>query len=107
MRKADLRIGRLREVVEKLQRGEEVDVERVLGTGDEDEEREWEEALKEIEREDNQWQEGRKKWQEEHDRLEAEKQDAKPTSQEQVKIETTPDLPATLPRPPPSQPGFY
>lgn len=45
MRQADVRIGLLREVVEKLQRGEEVDVERVLGTGDPEKEQEWEEGL--------------------------------------------------------------
>jgi hypothetical protein len=42
MRQADVRIGLLREVVEKLQRGENVDVEQVLGTGDPDKELEWE-----------------------------------------------------------------
>jgi len=44
MRRADVRIGQLREVVEKLQNGEEVDVEKVLGTGDAEKEREWEEG---------------------------------------------------------------
>lgn len=42
MRRADVRIGLLREVVEKLQRGEAVDVEKALGTGDPNEEVEWE-----------------------------------------------------------------
>ncbi|OLN81640.1 hypothetical protein CCHL11_05595 [Colletotrichum chlorophyti] len=51
-RSADVRIGALREVVEKLQRGETVDVEKELGTGDPQKELEWEEILKEIERED-------------------------------------------------------
>lgn len=44
MRQSDVRIGLLREVVEKLQRGEEVDVEQVLGTGDPAREKEWEES---------------------------------------------------------------
>ncbi|KAI8959783.1 hypothetical protein F5Y11DRAFT_290229 [Daldinia sp. FL1419] len=52
MRRSEVRIGLLREVVEKLQRGEEVDVQRELGTGDAEKEKEWEEVLKEIERED-------------------------------------------------------
>ncbi|KAI0434134.1 hypothetical protein F5Y09DRAFT_6008 [Xylaria sp. FL1042] len=52
MRRAEVRIGMLREVVEKLQRGEEVDVEKALGTGDVEEEKEWEEVLREIERDD-------------------------------------------------------
>ncbi|KAL2129425.1 hypothetical protein VTI74DRAFT_7819 [Chaetomium olivicolor] len=52
MRQSDVRIGLLREVVEKLQRGEEVDVEKVLGTGDPEKELEWEDVLREIEREE-------------------------------------------------------
>jgi Family of unknown function (DUF5321) len=61
MRRAELRIGKLREVVAALQRGEDVDVEKALGTGDEAQEREWEEALKEIEAEDRLWQSNRQK----------------------------------------------
>ncbi|KAK5627697.1 hypothetical protein RRF57_003412 [Xylaria bambusicola] len=52
MRRAEVRIGLLREVVEKLQRGEEVDVEKELGTGDAEKEQEWEEILREIEHDD-------------------------------------------------------
>lgn len=44
MRRSDVRIGLLREVVEKLQNGEQVDVEKVLGTGDTEREAEWEEG---------------------------------------------------------------
>ena len=44
VRQSEARIGILREVVERLQRGEEVDVERVLGTGDPEKELEWEEG---------------------------------------------------------------
>lgn len=43
-RRAETRIGVLREVIEKLQRGEEVDVEKALGTGDAEREKEWEEG---------------------------------------------------------------
>lgn len=43
-RRAETRIGVLREVVEKLQKGEEVDVEKALGSGDAESEREWEEG---------------------------------------------------------------
>ncbi|KAK4038460.1 hypothetical protein C8A01DRAFT_17447 [Parachaetomium inaequale] len=52
MRQSDVRIGLLREVVEKLQRGEEVDVEKALGTGDAEKELEWAKVLREIEREE-------------------------------------------------------
>ncbi|MCJ1251359.1 hypothetical protein MMC30_008591 [Trapelia coarctata] len=50
-RKADAKIGLLREVLERIQKGEEVDVKGLLGTGDKDQEREWEEVLREIEKE--------------------------------------------------------
>lgn len=44
MRRSDVRVGLLREVVEKLQNGEQVDVEKVLGSGDAEREAEWEES---------------------------------------------------------------
>lgn len=44
MRRSDVRIGLLREVVERVQNGEEVDVEKVLGAGDSEREAEWEEG---------------------------------------------------------------
>lgn len=40
-RKADQKIALLKEVLDKIQRGEKVDVEKVLGTGDEQQEQEW------------------------------------------------------------------
>ena len=43
-RKADAKIGLLKEVIERLQRGEDVDVEGLLGTGNQEKEREWEEG---------------------------------------------------------------
>jgi len=43
-RRADAKIGLLREIIEKIQKGEEVDVEGLLGTGDKEREREWEEG---------------------------------------------------------------
>jgi hypothetical protein len=44
MRQSDVRIGLLREVIEKIQKGEKVDVERVLGTGDAEQEQHWDEG---------------------------------------------------------------
>lgn len=55
-RRADAKIALLREVLEKVQKGEAVEVERILGTGRQEDEKEWEEALKEIEEEDRTWQ---------------------------------------------------
>lgn len=43
-RRADARIGLLKEIIERIQKGEEVDVEGLLGTGDAVREQEWEEG---------------------------------------------------------------
>ncbi|KAL7900813.1 hypothetical protein HDV63DRAFT_402216 [Trichoderma sp. SZMC 28014] len=52
MRQSSLRIAQLREVVQRIQNGEDVDVERILGTGDPQKETEWEEVLRAIERDE-------------------------------------------------------
>ncbi|OJJ80690.1 DUF5321 domain-containing protein [Aspergillus glaucus CBS 516.65] len=54
-RSTDAKIGLLREVIERVKRGEAVDVEKLLGSGDAAKEREWEEVLREIEDEDSLW----------------------------------------------------
>ncbi|KAG0646753.1 hypothetical protein D0Z07_6350 [Hyphodiscus hymeniophilus] len=54
-RRSNAKIGLLREVIERIQKGEDVDVEGLLGTGDAKREKEWEEVLQEIEREDQAW----------------------------------------------------
>lgn len=59
-RRADARISLLREIIERIQKGEEVDVEGLLGTGDAKREKEWEEVLREIEEEDQAWEQSRK-----------------------------------------------
>lgn len=77
-RTTDAKIELLREVIERVKKGEKVDVEKLLGTGDEAKEREWEEGtlhllsrnvlatnitllvLREIEQEDTLWQEKQK-----------------------------------------------
>jgi hypothetical protein len=43
-RRADAKIGLLKEIIERIQKGEDVDVEGLLGTGDKDREKEWEEG---------------------------------------------------------------
>ncbi|KAH7263267.1 hypothetical protein BKA59DRAFT_49715 [Fusarium tricinctum] len=52
MRQSEARITSLRDVVEKIQRGETVDVEKALGTGDPAKESDWEEMLRAIERDE-------------------------------------------------------
>ncbi len=44
-RKAEAKIGLLKEVIGRVQKGEDVDVEGLLGTGNEDQEREWGEGI--------------------------------------------------------------
>jgi Family of unknown function (DUF5321) len=43
-RKADAKIALLREVIQRVQKGEDFDVERLLGTGDPKQEQEWKEG---------------------------------------------------------------
>jgi hypothetical protein len=43
-RRTDVKIDLLREVIRRVQNGEEVDVEGLLGTGDPEKEQEWEEG---------------------------------------------------------------
>lgn len=44
MRQTEVRIGLLKDVVERIQRGETVDVEKALGTGEPKKEADWEEG---------------------------------------------------------------
>ncbi|KAH8595710.1 hypothetical protein B0O99DRAFT_622479 [Bisporella sp. PMI_857] len=44
-RRADARISLLREIIERVQNGEKVDVEGLLGTGNKQREEEWEEGM--------------------------------------------------------------
>jgi hypothetical protein len=44
MRQSSLRVAQLREVVQRIQNGEDVDVEKIMGTGDPQKEMEWEEG---------------------------------------------------------------
>ncbi|KAL4772732.1 hypothetical protein BDW60DRAFT_35363 [Aspergillus nidulans var. acristatus] len=71
LRSTDAKIRLLKEVIGKIQRGEEVDVEKMLGTGDARVEREWDEVLKEIEREDSLWHQKQKRAAEDKAKAEA------------------------------------
>jgi len=48
-RRTDAKLANLREVLRKVKDGEEVDVEKELGTGDPKSEQEWEEVMQELE----------------------------------------------------------
>lgn len=45
VRQSAVRIGLLKEIVERIQNGEDVDVEKLLGTGDAQKEADWEEGM--------------------------------------------------------------
>jgi hypothetical protein len=59
-RQTDAKIAALREVIQRVKNGEDVDVKRILGTGDAEHEQEWEQVIQELETTDMLW-EGRKK----------------------------------------------
>ncbi|PQE05415.1 cell division protein [Rutstroemia sp. NJR-2017a BVV2] len=54
-RRADAKIGLLKEVIERIQNGEKVDVSGLLGKGNQKQEEEWEQVLRDIEREEEAW----------------------------------------------------
>jgi len=54
-RKTEAKLTLLRGVIERVQRGEDVDVEGVLGTGEPQQEEEWFDVIKEIEEEERIW----------------------------------------------------
>ena len=99
MRKAEVQIAKLREVIRKLQAGEPVDVEKSLGTGDEAQEREWEEAMREIENQDFVHDTTQKQRAAERKRRAAAEQDASPVNEETAVKETDPQIQKV--------PGFY
>lgn len=115
MRKADLQLAKLREVIEKLQRGEEVDVEKILGTGDEVQEQAWEDALREIETEERLWQTNKEQQREASKRALEDKQDANPVNEDdkyktsgvESAYKTSGVESAVYTNPRPQAPGFY
>ncbi|KAL4967713.1 DUF5321 domain-containing protein [Aspergillus stella-maris] len=98
LRSTDAKIRLLREVIEKVKRGEDVDVRKLLGTGDVGVEREWDEVLREIEREDSIWHQKQKQKHEAEEKAKAEEQQRQhatkststPTTDESTTIETKP-----------------
>jgi len=51
-RKTEAKLTVLRDVLKRVKNGEDVDVEKLLGTGDAEQEKEWEDVMNEIERTD-------------------------------------------------------
>ncbi|CAE7205522.1 hypothetical protein PTTW11_09346 [Pyrenophora teres f. teres] len=84
-RKAKAKIDILREVIERVQRGEDVPVEEILGTGNATEEREWAEILRDTQNEESLYQRRQKT---KESREAAKQEDAQtPTEDEQKKAE--------------------
>lgn len=107
-RLADIKLRQLREVVERLENGEDVDVEKMLGTGDEAAELEWEQALRELESEERLWQNNRSKRRAEKEKLKA--QEAEAAHEQSINKIVAHDAAedSTLtPIKPPTAPGFY
>jgi len=49
------KIGVLKDIIERIQNGDEVDLKKELGTGDQKSEASWDELVREIERESRAW----------------------------------------------------
>jgi hypothetical protein len=101
-RLADIKLRQLREVIEKLERGEDVDVEKALGTGDEASEQEWEEALRELESEERLWQNNRSRRRAEQHKKQMEEIEANP-----VHVDEPEDHRPRMASSGPSAPAFY
>ena len=88
-RRAEIRLEKLREVLRALQAGEEVDVEKELGTGVESEEVEWEAAMREIEEEEDRWVKAKRKMVESEERRKREVEDRE-REEERVRLDASP-----------------
>ncbi|KAE8147729.1 hypothetical protein BDV25DRAFT_28526 [Aspergillus avenaceus] len=86
-RSTDAKITLLREVIQRVKNGEKVDVERLLGTGDQAKEREWEEILREIEEEDSLW----------HRKSKKEEAERQAQAEEQRTVESTREKDPVIP----------
>lgn len=99
-RQTDAKLELLREIVERVKRGEDIDVKKALGTGDVEQEREWEQVIQELERTDMLL-EGRKK----RDAKRAEKaEQARLRDEERERSKQ--DVKTTTDEPPASRPKF-
>ncbi|KAJ5908038.1 hypothetical protein N7495_000720 [Penicillium taxi] len=92
-RSTDAKIELLKEVIGRIKNGENIDVEKLLGTGDEAKEKEWEEVLQVIKQEDSLWQqkskELKKKAETEQSQAQEEESAAASTNNETTKSQST------------------
>jgi len=102
-RKTEAKIALLRETIERVHRGEDVDVERVLGTGVPEKEQEWEQVMQELESDNT-------LWKNKAPREPIQQQEAQPEAREASKSETpkmVSQAPTSEPRPAARRPGFF
>ncbi|KAJ5495560.1 hypothetical protein N7539_000676 [Penicillium diatomitis] len=94
-RSADAKIKLLKDVIERVQKGEKVDVEKLLGTGDEAKEQEWEDVLRQIEEEDALWHSRQKALKEKEESARVAETQASAVQDTPKKDEATKDTPST------------
>ncbi|KAI4715720.1 hypothetical protein E4T48_08095 [Aureobasidium sp. EXF-10727] len=100
-RKTEAKIALLRETIDRVHRGEAVDVERVLGTGDPEKEQEWEQVMQELESDNTLWKKKSQQTQQQ-DEAQAQAQQAADKSPKMVS-----QAPTTEPAPATRRPGFF
>ncbi|CAD0112578.1 unnamed protein product [Aureobasidium uvarum] len=100
-RKTEAKIALLRETIDRVHRGEEVDVERVLGTGDPEKEQEWEQVMQELESDNILWKKKSPQTQQQ-DEAQAQTQQAANETPKMVS-----QAPTSEPAPAARRPGFF
>ncbi|KAK6001462.1 hypothetical protein QM012_002793 [Aureobasidium pullulans] len=102
-RKTEAKIALLRETIDRVHRGEDVDVERVLGTGDPEKEKEWEQVMQELESDNILWKKKKSPQAQQQDEAQAQTQQA--PAVESSKMVT--QIPTSEPQPAARRPGFF
>jgi hypothetical protein len=98
-RKTDAKIALLRETIQRVLQGEDVDVGRILGTGDAEKEKEWEQVMQELESDNTLWKNKIK-------RQESQAQAQQPTADASTKTVSS-DASQQALQSAPRRPGFF
>ncbi|KAI5197645.1 hypothetical protein E4T39_07209 [Aureobasidium subglaciale] len=104
-RKTEAKIVLLRETIERVQRGEDVDVERILGTGDPEKEQEWEQVMQELESDNVLWKKKAAHAQQDQEQTQAQAQAQEKAADESPKMVA--QIPISEPQPTARRPGFF
>ncbi|CAD0090566.1 unnamed protein product [Aureobasidium mustum] len=102
-RKTEAKIALLRETIDRVHRGEDVDVERILGTGDPEKEQEWEEVMQELESDNILWKKKRGPQAQQQDEAPAQAQQALAVESPKMVTQVSTPEPQTAAR----RPGFF